>query len=106
MNAAVSADRHHREACDSLIGSEEYSMRQSFLKGAEMMTGTVPGSIAFGSGLAGDRDSTCELGCELTGQGMETHQAGEVSLNCGLLGRGACPAATWQWYTVEWSMGR
>lgn len=27
-------------------------MRQGFLEGAEMMTGTLPGSIAFGSGLA------------------------------------------------------
>lgn len=54
MNAAISAVCHHREARDCLIGLEEYSMRQSFLERAEMMTGTVPGRIAFGSDLAGE----------------------------------------------------
>lgn len=54
MNAALSTDCHHRGARDCLIGVEEYSMKPSYLEGAEMMTGTVPGRIAFGSGLAGE----------------------------------------------------
>lgn len=52
MNAALSAGCHPREALDCLIGLEEYSMRQNVLEGAEMMTGTVPRRVAFGSGLA------------------------------------------------------
>ena len=47
MNAAISAVCHHREARDCLIGLEEYSMRQSFLERAEMMTGTVQEKKAY-----------------------------------------------------------
>lgn len=54
MNATLRGDGHHRDVHDFLIDCEEYSMRQGFLEGAEMMTGTLPGSIAFGSDLAGE----------------------------------------------------